>query len=254
MGLFSTTVINSTSTTNVVVDNSELVEATLKVAKETGKLVKSTDRLADRVGDDRIRISHARYTELNNKEEALVCIKKYVKDLITETCRAIFNPDNSNYISSLAHLTINDRTLYFNSELEDVLLIFNCKTKAVDLHKTNDSKSIFECNFNSSEDEDSRFEAIEIDIQNIMTAEDGEVEMSGLEYKKAISREKELDEVYSKIRKPLTMALYNISNPNDGYILQNFKNNIINRNLFTTELDGFVFEFDEYGINIKKGK
>jgi hypothetical protein len=252
MGLFSTTtIISSTSTTNVVVDNSAVAAATNRVADATNKVARATDKVASAVGDDRITLSHARYAELYNKGEKLDCAKKYVQRLVVAALRTALNSDEYKYISNPNYyysMGVDGRIIFLQSlAYDDVFFIMDGDSKTADLYRKNEGNSYSPDNFGRLQN----YEPIQIEEPFLMNDEDGQVQVSGVEYKKAIVAEREYDEVYSNIRETLPQLVFNMINPSQ-YAAHVLVRNIQNRSDFTHEFDGLIFQYSPNGINLKK--
>lgn len=253
MGLFSTTtIIRSTSTTNVIVDNSAVAEATNRVAKATDNVAKATNKVASAVGDDRITLSHARYAELHNKGERLEAAKKYVQSLVVAALRTVINSDEYRYMSNPNYyysMNVEGRFSFLQSPAyDDVFFVMDGNSKTADLYRKKENNTY---NPDSLEGRLQNYESIQIEEPFLMSDEDGQVQVSGVEYKKAIVAEREYDEVYSNIRETLPRLLFNMINPSQ-YAAQVLARNLQSQSDFTHEFEGLVFEYSPRGINLKK--
>lgn len=252
MGLFSTTtIISSTSTTNVVVDNSAVADATNRVARATDKVAKATDSVAKAVGDDRITLSHARYAELYNKSEKLDCAKKYVHSLLTSALKAILNSAEPRDISDTSHVyslgTEGIPTLIFSIAYDDVFFVVDKDTRTADLYMRNNNYNYTGVGILE------KFTPIQFDEPLLMNEEDGQVQVSGVEYKKAITIEREYDEVYSNIRETLPRLIFDMINPRQ-YVTHGVLRSLQTQSDFAYEFEGLIFEYSPRGINLKKSK
>ena len=253
MGIFSTTTtIINRSTTNVVVDNSAVAEATDRVAKATDRVAKATDNVAKAVGDDRITISHARYAELYNKSEKLAAAKKYSSELVISALRVLMNSNEYKHIgSSCGFYSASDSRFYrcMPSMIhDDLFLVVDGNSRTADLYRKNGRDS-----YNPNSYRLDNLELIEIEEPFLMREEEGQVQMTGVEYKKAIATEREYDELYSNIRNILPKLIFNLINPTAYFKLNSIISNISAGVKVTEELDGITLEYDNYsGINIRK--
>lgn len=254
MGLFSTTttIIRSTSTTNLIVDNSAVAEATNRVAKATDNVARATNKVASAVGDDRITLGHARYAELHNKSERLEASKKYVHNLVIAALRTALNSDEYKHMSNPNHFYSMDPSGRFSFlqslAYDDVFFVMDGNSKTVDLYRKNEGNSY---NPDNLEGRLQNYIPIQIDEPFLMGVEDGQVQVSGVEYKKAIVAEREYDEVYSNIRETLPRLLFNMINPSQ-YAAQVLIRNLEGQSDFKHEFEGLVFEYSPRGINLKK--
>lgn len=253
MGLFSTTtIIRSTSTTNVIIDNSAVAEATNRVAKATDNVAKATSKVASAVGDDRITLGHARYAELHNKGEKLEASRKYVHSLVVAALRTVLNSDEYKYMSNPNYfysMDLNGRFTFLQSlAYDDVFFVMDGNSKTADLYR---KKEVSTYNPDNLEGRLQNYIPIQIDEPFLMGEEDGQVQVSGIEYKKAIVAEREYDEVYSNIRETLPRLLFNMINPGP-YSAQVLMRNLQGQADFTHEFEGLVFEYSPRRINLKK--
>jgi virulence-associated protein VapD len=251
MGLFSTTTIVR-STTSVTIDNSAVAAATDRVAKATDKVAKATDNVAKAVGDDRITISHSRYAELYNKGEKLAAAKKYSIELTTSALRVLIHSNEYKYLSgSSTMFSASDNSFYrcIPSMIhDDVFLVIDGESRTADLYR-----QIGQHSYDPDRFRPNNLEPIGIEEPFLMREEDGQVQMTGVEYKKAISLEREYDEVYSNIRNILPRLIFNMINPTAYFKLNKIISNISNGVMVAEELDGITLQYDRSnGINITK--
>lgn len=253
MGLFSTTtIIRSTSTTNVIVDNSAVAEATDRVAKATDNVARATNKIASAVGDDRITLSHTRYAELHNKGEKLDASRKYVHSLVIAALKAVLYSDEYKHMNNPIYyysMDIEGRFTFIQSKAyDDVFFVLDGESKTADLYRKNEGNSYNPDNLMGRLQ---NYIPIQIDEPFLMGEEDGQVQVSGVEYKKAIVAEREYDEVYSNIRETLPRLLFNMINPSQ-YASQVLMRNLQSQSDFAHEFEGLVFEYSPRGINLKK--
>ncbi len=253
MGLFSTTtIISSRSTTNLVVDNSAVAAATNRVAEATDKVARATSKVASAVSDDRITLSHARYAELHNKGEKLDCAKKYVQGLVVAALRTALNSNEYRNMSNPNYyylMDVNGRFIFLQSPAyDDVFFVMDGNSRTADLYRKKENNTY---NPDSLEGRLQNYVPIQISEPFLMNDEDGQVQVSGVEYKKAIAAEREYDEVYSSIKETLPRLLFNMINPSQ-YAAQVLARNLQNRSDFMHEFEGLVFQYSPRGINIRK--
>jgi hypothetical protein len=252
MGLFCSTTVINRSTTHVSIDNSAVVAATDRVAKATDKVAKATDNVAKAVGDDRITLSHARYAELYNKGEKLAAAKKYSSELAVSSLRVLLNSIEYQHLgSSIGFYSASDSRFYRcipSMVHDDVFLVVDGESRTADLYRQSGQRSYDPDIFRPN-----NLKLVEIEEPFLMREEDGQVQMTGVEYKKAIATEREYDEVYSNIRNILPRLIFNLINPVAYFKLNSLISNIRAGVMVSEELDGITFEYDSYsGINIRK--
>jgi len=257
MGLFSTTTIIN-STTDIAIDNGAVAAATNRVARATDKVAKATDKVAEAtnnvasaIGDDRITIGHARYAELYNKGEKLAAAKKYVHSLLASALKAILNSAEPRDINDTSHVyslgTEGIPTLIFSIAYDDVFFVVDKDTRTADLYMRNNNYNYTGVGILE------KFTPIQFDEPLLMNEEDGQVQVSGVEYKKVITIEREYDEVYSNIRETLPRLIFDMINPRQ-YVTHGVLRSLQAQSDFAYEFEGLIFEYSPNGINLKKSK
>lgn len=207
MGLLYT---NINVTKKTVVDNSELSAATRKLADATYEVAKSNQNIADALNEDKVTITHNRYAELLNKEKLLGSIKSTIFMHLTMLLPSINTSQYKKYRETFM-MGIYDKVYIIDECFKDDYCIgmdFNNRTACV--YKLNKDRDINYFSYRTMDD--LGYDVVGVKEPLYVEFTEGNSTITGSEYKRLLSIEDNLDNLYIGVIDILPSVMFEILN------------------------------------------
>lgn len=164
------------------------VDATNKLARANEDLSKTTEKLADAINEDKVKITHKRYSELINKDRKLKAIEDYILTRFLLLEHIVLTDQYVDYTKM--YIMDSDRMKSFNQGLNNGYIFeLNPKRKTCELYKENRNK-VIEDPFTIKESlSDYHFDKVELVHPTYVEDTEGDVTIIGTDYHRLLRRE-----------------------------------------------------------------
>jgi hypothetical protein len=175
--------------------NEDLADATFELAEATRKVAKANQNIANAINDERVSISHKRYSELLNKRKLLQSIKNEITTRISILCTVVNSSEYREGYMETYFMDPHKKIRMFKNDLKKGLCVgMNYGDKTAYLYKFSEGKEINYFDYKTVED--LGYEIVLFKTPMYVVETEGSAEVSGKEYQSLLSDETLLDTIY----------------------------------------------------------